>query len=176
MLTIVELTKHIEAFALGITSQPLRHARHCPEVWGQRTNCFENVRRKVEQDGGGALSGWMFHYRRVLAIPGPGYLIAVNHAVWRASDGQLIDVTPFHADPTHHPVGPARGVIFFLTDAAAMPALVAYPSRFHPLTPDELMVKHVQRLSEEEEAIHRQMFAHADAEANKKNLGVEDQL
>jgi hypothetical protein len=34
-------------------------------------------------------------------LPGRGYLIAVNHAVWHAPDKKLTDVTPFDSDPKH---------------------------------------------------------------------------
>jgi hypothetical protein len=168
MLRKPELIRHIETFALSITGQPLRLARHRPEAWGQLRTCFDNVRRKVEGAGGSALFGWMFLYRRVVELSGPGYLIAVNHAVWRAPDGELIDVTPFHADPNHHPVGPSRDVVFFLTDAAAAPVIAALPSRFYALSRDEAMARHVQRLREEEEGIYRRAVSGNEASSSSE--------
>ena len=52
------------------------------------------------------------------AIPGPGYLIAIHHAVWRAPNGHLFDVTPFHPDPRHHPIAVRGGTLFLLDDLA----------------------------------------------------------
>ena len=163
MLTEPDLRGHIQAFAATISLQPLGLARHCPEEWGQPMKCFENVMRKVQQDGGGVKFGWMFHHRHVIDIPGPGYLIAVHHAVWHASNGQLIDGTPFHSNPKHHPLAPG-GDVLFLVDDRARPiitdTLIApLPSRFRSLSDDERLVNHVQRLRREEEQECRQMMS-----------------
>jgi hypothetical protein len=147
--------RHIKEFAATISNQPLGLARYCPEVWGQPTKCFENVRRKVRQDSGRAQFGWMFHYRVVADIPVPGYLIAVHHAVWHAPSGYLIDVTPFHSETKHRPLSPG-GDVLFLVDDSATPVMterliVPRPSRFYPLSADERLITHVQRLIREEE-------------------------
>ena len=146
---------HIEEFAATISKQPLGLVRYLPEVWGQPTRCFANVWRKVQQDGGGARFGWMFHYRVVADMPGPGYLIAVHHAVWHAPAGYLIDVTPFHPDPKHHPLSPGGGVLF-LVDDSATPVMgkrfvSPRPSRFYPLSDDKRLIAHVEQLARKEE-------------------------
>ena len=147
-----EVTKHIEAFGATIGHQPLRLAQHCPEGSAQPTSCFDNVRRKVQQAGGKVQFGWMFNYRVVEAIPGPGYLIAIHHAVWAAPDGTLIDVTPFHSNPLHHPLAPRRGVVFFLVDdTATLPEFAPLASRFYPLSGEQRLSDHVERLRRAEE-------------------------
>jgi hypothetical protein len=147
-----DVTKHIETFARTISRQPLRLALYRPEPAAQPTSCFENVRRKVEQASGRMQFGWMFNYREVVEIPGPGYLIAIHHTVWSAPDGTLIDLTPFHSKRLHHPLAPRRGVIFFLVDDTAMlPEFAPLPSRFYPLRRDQRLTGHVERLRHDEE-------------------------
>ena len=101
------------------------------------------------------MCGWMFQYREVTALPGPGYLIAVNHAVWRAPDKKLIDVTPFHSDPKHNPIVVNGDAVLFLIDSNATPLTnehvgLALPSWFFPLTDDEAMAEHVAKLASKE--------------------------
>ena len=144
-----------------ISKQPFGLARYLPEVWGQPTRCFENVWRKVQQDGGWVRFGWIFHHRVVANIPGPGYLIAVHHAVWHAPEGHLIDVTPFYSEPKHHPISPGRDVLF-LGDDSATPVtrerLVApRSSQFYPLSTEERLITHVQQLVRNEEQELRQI-------------------
>lgn len=62
--------EHIKEFAATISLQPLGLVHYHPEVWGLPTKCFENVRCKVQQDGGRARFGWMFHYRLLLTFRG----------------------------------------------------------------------------------------------------------
>jgi hypothetical protein len=109
----------------------------------------------VRQDGGRAQFGWMFHYRIVSEIPGPGYLIAVHHAVWHAPDRYLTEITPFHSEPKHRPLL-SRGDVLFLVDDRAIPVtsgrLVApRPSRFYQLGTDERLIAHKQLVRMEEQ-------------------------
>jgi hypothetical protein len=97
----------------------------------------------------------MFHLREAAALPGRGYLIAVNHAVWHAPDKKLIDVTPFHSDPKYHPIVVNRDAVLFLIDGSAMPlrreqAGLALPSWFFPLTEDEDVATYVAGLASNE--------------------------
>lgn len=123
-----------------------------PDASASPTQCFSNAQRKAQQAGGGVLYGWMFNYREVEALPGPGYLIGVNHAVWHAPDNKLIDVTPFHSDPKHHPIVVNGSAVLFLIDSTATPLRnehvgLALPSWFFPLTDDEAMEAHVAELA-----------------------------
>jgi hypothetical protein len=174
MLTMAELTAHIDTFGATISRQPLRLAKYCPDVAAQPTSCFENVRRKVEQAGGMTQFGWMFNYRVVENIPGPGYLMAIHHAVWAAPDGMLIDVTPFHAHPLHHPLGPGRGVVFFLVDdAATLPEFAPLENRLYPLTSEQRLFDHIERLRKKEEEECRQIHERNKRENRGQNNYVQ---
>jgi hypothetical protein len=104
MATLREIVDRIQVIAPKISSEPLSGARYSPEPAASATQCFSNAQRKAQQSGGGALYGWMFHYREATALAGQAYILAVNHAVWHAPDKKLIDVTPFHDNPHHRPV------------------------------------------------------------------------
>jgi hypothetical protein len=150
-----EVFSRIQAIGPRISCEPLVGARHAPEVVALQTHCFSNAHRKAEQAGGTVQCGWMFHCREVVALPSPGYLIAVNHAVWHAPDMGLIDVTPFHSDPKHHPIVVNGDVVLFLVDSNATPLRnehvgLALPSWFFPLTDDAAMAAHVSELATKE--------------------------
>ena len=121
MVTLKEIVDGIRAVAPRISSGQLSGALHAPEPSASPTQCFSNAQGKAQQDGGDVLYGWMFNYREVVSRPGPGYLIAVNHAVWHAPDKKLVDVTPFHCDPKHHPIVVNGNAVLFLIDNSAAP-------------------------------------------------------
>lgn len=151
MVTLKEIVDGIQVIAPKISSWRLCGAVYAPEPTAVQTQCFANAQRKAQQDGGSVLCGWMFNYRDVVSIPGPGYLIAVNHAVWLAPDTRLVDVTPFHSDPQHHPIDINGNVVLFLIDNQAAPLVsgqtgLPLPSWFFPLTNDKAMAAHVAKL------------------------------
>lgn len=157
-----DLQPHLNSFARSISQQPLGFALYQPQPWAVATSCFQNAVRQAELHGGRARFGWMFHHRLVADILGPGYLIAVHHAVWHAPDGRLVDVTPFHDDPKHRPISPG-GDVLFLVDTKAQPIVVGSlvgprPSRFQPLATDERLTAHVRRLQEIEEDACRRLY------------------
>ncbi len=157
----------IGRFARTISGQPLGLAKYAPESWADIRLCFENARRKVDQDGGQARFGWMFQHKLVEAIAGPGYLIAIHHAVWRAPNGYLFDVTPLHPDPINHPLSPG-GDTLFLIDDLAQPVRTGgmigpHPTKFFPLDGDAVLAAHVQRLRAAEEESCRSLYAGGDA-------------
>ncbi len=163
MLTDFDLKKYIGEFALTISKQQIGLASHQPEEWGMRTRCFENSYSKVQKDGGRVQFGWMFHWRISDNIPGPGYLIAIHHAVWCAPNGQVIDVTPFHHDKKHHPLTDFDNSIIFLVDDNAMPmmtdkVIAPLPSRYYQLNDEQQLTKYVQQLSEIEQEKCRQIY------------------
>jgi hypothetical protein len=96
-ITPSELTKLVKArmdtIAPTISDQPRGLAYHRPESWADASRCFENVSRKVAQDGGRILFGWTFHLRFAEDIPDAAYLFLAHHAVWHGPDGRLINVT-----------------------------------------------------------------------------------
>jgi len=161
MITSSELAGHLRTFAATISADRLGLALQRPEAWAIQTQCFTNVEKKVARDGGSGVPGWMFHHRLVVEIAGPGYLIAVHHAVWRAPSGHLMDVTPVHSDPKHWPYSINDGTVF-LVDFAASPVTVsdrtyALPSRFFAIGNGRDLIDHVERLNwEEQEQLRRQ--------------------
>ena len=112
----------------------------------------------------------MFQHKLVQAIPGPGYLIAIHHAVWRAPDGYLYDVTPLHPDPKHHPIA-LHGGTLFLVDDRAEPVrrgrvIGPLPTKFFALDNEAQLIDHVQRLQVNEERHCRELYAAAAAQAS----------
>jgi hypothetical protein len=159
----------IERFARTISQQPLGLAKYAPEPWADIRLCFENARRKAEESGGERRFGWMFQHKLVAAIPGPGYLIAIHHAVWQAPDGYLYDVTPLHPDPKHHPLA-VRGGTLFLVDDRAQPVrrgriIGPQPTKFFTLDGDAQLVGYVERLQAEEERHCRALYAAGEVQA-----------
>ena len=142
----------VKAFAATISTQPIGLADHHPESWAKPGWCFDNVARKIGQDGGRVQFGWTFHHCYVANIPSPGYLFANHHAVWHSPDGRLIDITLFH--PTHN-----RPLIhdtnLFLVDDKALPVrsgniIAPLPNRFFALSADDRLKKHVEQLTRAE--------------------------
>lgn len=154
-----DLTKlvmaRIRAIAPTVSRQPLGLAYHQPERGADAARCFENVSRKVAQDGGRTQFGWTFHLRFVEGFPELAYLFLTHHAVWNAPDGRLVNVTPY-PDPKHYPLPGPGADILFLVDDRALPfrneKLVApLPLRFFPLNDDERLAAYVKKLNEEEQ-------------------------
>jgi hypothetical protein len=151
----LSLKRGIEKFARTVSKQPLGLAKFAPEPWGNIRLCFENARRKASESGGHPRYGWMFQHKRVTAIPGPGYLSAIHHAVWQAPDGHLYDVTPLHPDTAHHPLA-AEADTLFLVDDEAQPIqrgriLGPRPTKFFALDERVNMLVHVQQLQARED-------------------------
>jgi hypothetical protein len=150
----------IKAFAATISRQPLGLVLHHPEEWAQATHCFENVWEKVRRSGGRDRFGWTFNYR--IAPSTGGYLFATHHAVWHAPDGKLIDVTPYHQDPKHHPIA-ENGSTLFLVDDAARPVVVAnlvgpLPLRYFALGDGEELTAYVAKLGQLEQEECRRIY------------------
>ena len=74
---------------------------------------------------------------------------------WHAPTGNLIDVTPFHPEMRHRPISPGGDVLFLVDDNVAPVIadrlMAPLPSKFHPVSSDDRLLSHVQRLSPEEE-------------------------
>lgn len=161
MISDSALKHGLAAFAATISAQSMGLAKHCPEPWGQQMRCFENVARKVHLNGGRGQSGWMFQYKYLADDASLGYLVAIHHAVWHAPGGHLVDVTPFHSSPQNHPLCAVDGVLFLVDDAAPPvftdKVIAPRPSRFFPLSAEDRLVKHVERLEEEEQQACRRI-------------------
>jgi hypothetical protein len=61
------------------------------EEYSEKLNCFNNVDRKVELDGGKVHYGWAIYQTNILCE-------AERHAVWENEDKELIDITPREVD------------------------------------------------------------------------------
>lgn len=144
----------LKVFAATISSQPMGLAYHRPEPWAGVLRCFVNAAEKVRREERGQVRyGWTFHDR--VAVGKGAYLFATHHAVWQAPEGWLVDVTPFHEDPNHHPYGP-DGSVLFLIDDAALPVrigsqITALPLRYFAVGDDPRLVEYVDGLRREEE-------------------------
>ena len=73
-----------------------------PEQDALPNECFDNVEKKVNRDGGERIVGWQFWKH-------PYMLEAELHAVWRSPDGTLTDITPKNLTTPH---------ILFVEDSA----------------------------------------------------------
>ncbi|WP_298545902.1 hypothetical protein [uncultured Aquimarina sp.] len=61
------------------------------EEYSEKLNCFKNVDRKVELDGGKPHYGWVIYQTSILCE-------AERHAVWENDEEELIDITPRDID------------------------------------------------------------------------------
>lgn len=75
---------------LNIQSEPF-FVDIIPEADAEYGDCFPNVERKVQREGGSAVYGWQFAEY--------AYMIEAEfHAIWQSPEGKIIDITP-SADP-----------------------------------------------------------------------------
>jgi hypothetical protein len=147
------LINKIQEFAVEIGSTSLCQAFHQPEKKARPSCCFQNVWDKVDRDDGNILYGWTFN-SRINAEYGE-YLIATHHAVWRAPDNKLIDVTPFTDEPKHHPIA-SGNYILFLVDELAHPVgngivVAPLPLKFFALSDSLELKSYLAKLSEQEQ-------------------------
>lgn len=151
----------LKAFAATISRQTMGLVYHRPEPWAGVLRCFDNAEEKVRREGRGRVCyGWTFHDR--IAIGKGPYLFATHHAVWHVPEGWLVDVTPFHEDPKHHPHG-WDGNVLFLVDDAALPVqirgqITALPLRYFAVGDDPRLVEYVDGLRREEEHKCRELY------------------
>jgi hypothetical protein len=164
-----EVIRRIQIVARGLSSSSLREAPSVPDPSARPNECFSNAERRALQAGGAQQVGWMFRYCDVAALPGPGYLLVIHHAVWRAPDGSLIDVTP-HPDPKYQPITTASGAVLFLPDDRAEPRRkgkdgVGFPrpSWYFPLSEeDAAMAAYVANRNAEELAEWKRLAAQTE--------------
>jgi len=164
----------IDAIAPTVSRQPLGLVHHQPEASAETGRCFENVGRKVAQDGGRVQFGSTFHHRYVEKLPGPGYLFITHHAVWHAPNSQLIDITPY-PDPKHHPLAPG-GSILFLIDDKAEPVktdklIAPLPLRFFALGENDELKAYVARLNADEQEKCREIYARGACDKRAASTG-----
>lgn len=57
-------------------------------VWSRLHECFPNVERMVQEQGGQQINGWaIWQWANILVE-------AEAHSIWQSSEGELIDITP----------------------------------------------------------------------------------
>jgi len=105
----------------AIIEAPTRHVE-----WAEPLQCFANVDRMVEENGGRKRLGWTVKER-------PLFIEHIHHAIWEDAEGNCWEITP-----------DAAGVTRFLPDDEAHPVLfpgmkigVTLPSRFYPIGNDK---------------------------------------
>ena len=140
-------------FAESLSSGPIGLARYAPAPGASHTNCLGNALDVAGARGGRVRFGWCFLVRESIDY-GP-YLVAVHHAVWHDPESLgLIDVTPRHPDPNHHPMTQGGDALFLVDDQAQPyedpPRLVPLPSRFFAIGDDPSLLSYVRHLQAEE--------------------------
>lgn len=144
----------IKKFALTISKQSLVCVPHLPEAWGEPKQCYQNVNKKIQKDGGHIKYGWIFNLRTVSHI-NQRYLIAEHHVIWHNQNDQFINVTPFHDNPFHHPITFENTLPFLIDDEAPFveiyQIIAPQPSKFYAMGDDERLIQHVQRITRKEE-------------------------
>ena|ERR1700761_3679971 len=152
MLGVEEL---LTRFAATICNGPLGLIDNAPALEARPMESIPNVVRKIQQDGGRALFGWVFLNR---ASAHGEYLIAMHHAIWNpAGSEDCVDITPFHDDARYRPYAPAPAKVLFLLDASAEPkfignAIAQLPSRYFAATEAPDLLTYVAQLNEEEQS------------------------
>lgn len=132
--TPARITQVIIDFCASITSDSSpEYIDVFPAPWAALNECFNNVYRMVKQYGGSMISGWAVWQR------GNMLLDAEAHAIWRAPDGKLIDITP-------HSYNEKR--ILFLFDSSVCYQGITIPSHRQALTDSPLVAEFIRLYSE----------------------------
>lgn len=90
-----------------------------PESWALQNECFLNVRRKIEVDGGSFINGWAIWQWANMMIE------AEAHSVWKSVSGELIDITPHNHNEQK---------ILFVPDVEVKFEGIIIPSKRAPMT------------------------------------------
>lgn len=129
------LLNAIQSFAKSISKETFGLVFYRPIKEYKARNCIANVLNYIEKHGGSVIYGWYFGHRESAKFG--NYLVATHHAVWRASDGVLIDITPFHEELKHQPLT-IQGSIIFQVDTNSKPIqlsklLLPRPLKFYAI-------------------------------------------
>lgn len=159
----IDPQKLLKTFAKSISSQALGPIVHSPELFAEVNICYDNVKRKVDLHGGNIQYGWTFVHRLTANFQSIGYFMATHHAVWRAPNDQLIDITPFHTDIKHQPYAP-DGRLYFLVDDKAQPVRIGQidaplPLKFFPLNDGKKLLFYIGELRANEEEACQKLYA-----------------
>lgn len=150
----------IESFAKSISRETFGLVYYRPDKESIATNCISNVMSFVERQGGSVIYGWYFGHRESEKFG--NYLIATHHAVWRAPNGNLIDITPFHEELKHQPLTLQESVLFQV-DTKAQPIkigkfLIPRPLKFYPILKSAELKEYIKTLEEQEIKYYKEKF------------------
>ena len=150
----------IESFAKSISKEAFGLVYYRPDKESIATNCTTNVIHYVEKCGGSAIYGWYFGHRESEKVG--NYLIATHHAVWRAPDGILIDITPFHEELKHQPLT-NQGSVIFQVDTNAEPIkqgklLIPRPLKYYAIGKSKELDEYMDTLIAEEVKYYKENF------------------
>ncbi|EGB16492.1 SEC-C motif domain protein [Pseudodesulfovibrio mercurii] len=82
------ITEEVKDFCSEISTGPLVYLSIQKEKYSLLDECFPNVQKKIEQDGGNILYGW-----KIWMIPNL-FIEAEFHSIWESEQGDWIDITP----------------------------------------------------------------------------------
>lgn len=86
-MTPEKINEKISEFLISINNECPFYIDVVPEPESLVNECFLNVQRKVELEGGSLIMGWQIWEAK--------YLIEAEfHGVWKKPSGELIDITP----------------------------------------------------------------------------------
>lgn len=101
--------------------------------WSQPHECFPNVRRMVQEQGGRQVNGWaVWQWANIVVT-------LEAHAVWESPEGKLVDITP-------HDCG-ERDILFFRDDGVVYSGKPIGSIR-QPLTGSPLVAELIELLNE----------------------------
>lgn len=159
----------IETFSKSISKEPFGLVYYRPDKESIVTDCISNVSNFVKRYGGSVIYGWYFGHR--VSEKYGDYLIATYHAVWRAPNGKLIDITPFHENLKHQPLT-SQGSVLFQVDTKAQPIkhgrlIIPRPLKFYPILKSEELKEYIKTLEEQEAFYYKVKFGIKITYSNK---------
>ena len=150
----------IQSFAKSISKETFGLVYYRPDKESIATNCITNVIHYVEKHGGSAIYGWYFGHRESAKFG--NYLIATHHSVWRAPDGILIDITPFHEELKHQPLT-NQGSVIFQVNTIAKPIkqgkrLIPRPLKYYAIGKSKELDEYLETQRAEEAKYYKDNF------------------
>lgn len=88
--TPIRVTDKIMELCSGIVSDVIpEYVPVAAQEWCLPNECFPNVERMVQEQGGQQINGWaIWQWANILVE-------AEAHSVWRSPEGELMDITPY---------------------------------------------------------------------------------
>lgn len=87
--TPIRVTDKIMQLCSGIVSDAVpEYVPVAAQEWGLPSECFPNVERMVQENGGQQVNGWAIWQWANIIVE------AEAHSMWKSPEGALIDITP----------------------------------------------------------------------------------